>query len=400
MKARSTSCKLAVLFVCALLLSLLLPAFSALAEDTFSITYKTNAGVTMGTVSYTVGEATNNFPDVSAFSVHFNAFLQRAVQRGTVAIAPESTRWYSDSGLTQVATFPQGSAGENYTIYCRFTTGLSVTSVSNGAENKSYSEVEGLFQPNLGVSYNTTNSRSDQYMATIAVFEKNVNGTWVEVDESYRTDYRHNVWPNTIWFSNVSDSGTYRLKYLRYTTTDIDGNVLYYEDAYDNGGTYEVKITPVELTITGVQAENRPFNGTPTVTLSGGTLNGVLFGDDVSFVLGTGTVAASGVGTGIPVTTNILLTGSKAGNYTLIQPSDVTVNITQAPSTGGDDPTWDDGSYLEEPTSVSQANAGAALPKTGDESGITLWAAMLLLSCAGMACAFNSLKKRSAPHRS
>lgn len=116
--------------------------------------------------------------------------------------------------------------------------------------------------------------------------------------------------------------------------------------------------------------------------------------------VGTGTVAASGVGTGIPVTTNILLTGSKAGNYTLIQPSDVTVNITQAPSTGGDDPTWDDGSYLEEPTSVSQANAGAALPKTGDESGITLWAAMLLLSCAGMACAFNSLKKRSAPHRS
>ncbi len=233
-------------------------------------------------------------------------------------------------------------------------------------------------------------------MATIAVFEKNVNGTWVEVDESYRTDYRHNVWPNTIWFSNVSDSGTYRLKYLRYTTTDIDGNVLYYEDAYDNGGTYEVKITPVELTITGVQAENRPFNGTPTVTLSGGTLNGVLFGDDVSFVLGTGTVAASGVGTGIPVTTNIQLTGSKAGNYVLIQPSDVTVNITQAPSMGGDDPTWDDGSYLEEPTSVSQANAGAALPKTGDESGITLWAAMLLLSCAGMACAFNSLKKRSA----
>lgn len=322
---------LALALACALVLGL--SSAPALADDdTFEIVYKTNAGVEMGTVTYTVGAAGNAFPATSDFSTYFNAFLQRAAQRGSVAIPPENARWYSDQALTQVATFPQGEPGETYTIYCRFTTGLYVSDISNGAEDESYSAVGTLFQPNLGVSYGTTNGRSDQYSATIATFERLVGGAWVEVDESYRTDYYyHNTWPNTIWFSSVADSGTYRLKHLRYTTTDIDGNVLYYEDAYDPAGadqTYTVKINPVELTIDGVQAVGRPADGTTSVALTGGTLNGVLFGDDVSFELGTGAVADGSAGADKPVTTDIRLTGSAAGNYTLAQPTGLTVTLT------------------------------------------------------------------------
>ncbi|MDR3002169.1 MAG: YDG domain-containing protein, partial [Fibromonadaceae bacterium] len=82
------------------------------------------------------------------------------------------------------------------------------------------------------------------------------------------------------------------------------------------------------LTITDVSAVNRDFEeGNTTVTLTGGDLNGVVEGDKVSFTLGVGTIANAEVGNGKAVTTNIALTGADAGNYTLTQPTDITVNI-------------------------------------------------------------------------
>lgn len=324
---------LALALACALVLGL--SSAPALADDdTFEIVYKTNAGVEMGTVTYTVGAAGNAFPALEQFSTYFNAFLQRAAQKGSIYLpSSENARWYSDQALTQVAAFPQGEPGETYTIYCRFTTGLYVSDISNGAEDENYSAVGGSFQPNLSVDY-SIQGRNDVYpMGTepVVTFERLVGGAWVEVDERYYTDYRHNTWPNIIWFSSVADSGTYRLKHLRYTATDIAGNVLFYDTVYDPAGadkTYTVKISPVELTIDGVQAVGRPADGTTGVALTGGTLNGVLFGDDVSFELGTGAVADGSAGADKPVTTDIRLTGSAAGNYTLAQPTGLTVTLT------------------------------------------------------------------------
>jgi len=90
----------------------------------------------------------------------------------------------------------------------------------------------------------------------------------------------------------------------------------------------EYKIIPKPVTITGVTATNRAYNGTTTVALTGGTLVGVASGDNVGFTLGTGTVAIPDVGSNKAVTTNITLTGIDASNYTLTQPANVTVNIT------------------------------------------------------------------------
>lgn len=103
-------------------------------------------------------------------------------------------------------------------------------------------------------------------------------------------------WPNVIWLKGVADSGVYRLKYFRYTATDNAGNELYYVDAYDaTGGEYTVNIKPVELTITGVQAEDRACDGTDEVVLTGGALSGVLYNDEVGFELGKGKLADTAV---------------------------------------------------------------------------------------------------------
>ena len=96
--------------------------------------------------------------------------------------------------------------------------------------------------------------------------------------------------------------------------------------------TTTASISSSGLTIAGVAATDRAYDGTTSVALTGGTLSGVKPADttDVGFALHTGTVADADAGDAKPVTTVITLTGSKAGNYTLTQPDGLTVDISKA----------------------------------------------------------------------
>lgn len=87
-------------------------------------------------------------------------------------------------------------------------------------------------------------------------------------------------------------------------------------------------ITPFELTLTGVSAQNKVFDGDNTAAIAA-TLVGVFAGDTVAFN-GTGTFASTAVGTGIAVTSTATLTGSDAGNYSFVQPTGLTANITDS----------------------------------------------------------------------
>ena len=97
-----------------------------------------------------------------------------------------------------------------------------------------------------------------------------------------------------------------------------------------------VDITERPLTITGVTAGTRAYDeGNTTVALTGGALRNVAAADAgdtarLSFKLGSGTIANADAGTDKSVTTAISLTGTSAGNYTLTQPTGITVNITKA----------------------------------------------------------------------
>ncbi len=89
-----------------------------------------------------------------------------------------------------------------------------------------------------------------------------------------------------------------------------------------------ISVSPRALTVTGVTAINRPFSaGNTTVTLQGATVNGVLTGDSVGLANATqGTAASDQPGTHA-VTTAMTLSGPSASNYTLTQPSGITVTI-------------------------------------------------------------------------
>lgn len=96
-------------------------------------------------------------------------------------------------------------------------------------------------------------------------------------------------------------------------------------------------IRPKPVTITGVTAEDKTYDGKTTATIANlGTINGIISGDTVNIKAGTGTFASADVGTGITVTfSGFSLTGTDSGNYTLsAQPASTTADITKGTYTG------------------------------------------------------------------
>jgi hypothetical protein len=87
-------------------------------------------------------------------------------------------------------------------------------------------------------------------------------------------------------------------------------------------------ITPKPLTVTGAVAANKEYDKTAVATVSGATLSGLIAGDIVALTNHvTGTFSQVNVGTSLPVTTVMALTGTHAANYSVSQPL-LTASIT------------------------------------------------------------------------
>ncbi|MDR1866454.1 MAG: YDG domain-containing protein, partial [Bacteroidales bacterium] len=93
-----------------------------------------------------------------------------------------------------------------------------------------------------------------------------------------------------------------------------------------------VDIAVKAVTITGLTAQDKAYDGTTTATTTGGALSGVISGDIVTITAGTATFASSAIGNNITVSfSGYGIAGADAGNYILsAQPASVTANITQS----------------------------------------------------------------------
>jgi hypothetical protein len=124
-------------------------------------------------------------------------------------------------------------------------------------------------------------------------------------------------------------------------------------------------VTPLGLTISGLSSQDKTFDGNTTATLLGApTLNGVLFSDDVSLA-GSAVANYSSAAAGGPYVITVSgfsLTGTKAGNYSLAQPTVTDASIT--PSTLDDQ-------VITFPalTSVPYGTISVALLATSDNPG-------------------------------
>jgi hypothetical protein len=92
-----------------------------------------------------------------------------------------------------------------------------------------------------------------------------------------------------------------------------------------------VDITAKTLTVSGADATDRVYNAQTSVSVSGGSLVGVESNDVVSLSdsAATGEMADKHVGSYKSVTVEgYSISGVDSGNYSLDQPTDVTVEIT------------------------------------------------------------------------
>ena len=90
-------------------------------------------------------------------------------------------------------------------------------------------------------------------------------------------------------------------------------------------------ISPASLTVSGIAAGNKVYDGNAAAILAGGSLVGVVAGDTGLVVLtDAGNFASQNVGTGLRVAAAETLSGAGAGNYVLVQPTGLIANITPA----------------------------------------------------------------------
>lgn len=104
------------------------------------------------------------------------------------------------------------------------------------------------------------------------------------------------------------------------------------DDMYDPATpvVQEVIVSVKELTVTGASAESKVYDGTADAVVSGSVLNGIVGTDDVSLAdTDMGLFAQSDVGTAIEVTSSMVLGGADAANYSLVQPTGLTADITE-----------------------------------------------------------------------
>ncbi|WP_266171361.1 YDG domain-containing protein [Dyella subtropica] len=87
-----------------------------------------------------------------------------------------------------------------------------------------------------------------------------------------------------------------------------------------NTATTTANIAAATLTVSGATATNKIYDATTTAAISGGVLNGLISGDNVSLSQ-TGLFDTKNVGTGKAVTETFGLNGSDAGNYVLASTS-------------------------------------------------------------------------------
>jgi hypothetical protein len=128
--------------------------------------------------------------------------------------------------------------------------------------------------------------------------------------------------------STAPNAGT-ALQSVTYAPTDTT--------SYNSSSsTVSVPVNPKALTVTGITANDKVYDGNSTATLNttGAILVGMMPGDAVALntVGATGAFTDPDVGTAKTVlVSGSTLSGMDAGNYTLIQPT-TTANITQASS--------------------------------------------------------------------
>ncbi|MBB5608880.1 MULTISPECIES: YDG domain-containing protein [unclassified Janthinobacterium] len=127
---------------------------------------------------------------------------------------------------------------------------------------------------------------------------------------------------------NVGSNKTVNIAGITLSGSDL-GNYNF----INNTATATASITPKAVTLSGVTAGNKVYDGTTAAVLSGGNLIGVVSGETLSFSGGVATFSDknAGVGKVVTISGTVLQDGTGlASNYSFTSPGNVTADISKA----------------------------------------------------------------------
>lgn len=285
--------------------------------------------VNVPTVSSTVAAKNLTIAGLTANNKEYDGNNSAILNGSPSYLGLENSESFSVSG-TPVATF-NNAIVEN---------AKSVTVTGFTAPSTNYTITQPSFTANIIAKALTINSPA----ATTKVYDGNTNATITGT--LFGIVGSENVTLNGTGTFAQTNIGTG----ISVTSTSTLGgtNASNYSLTQPTG--LSANITQKPLTISGLTADNKIFDGNTSATLTGtATLNGLVLGDEANVDLGgtpVATFAQSAVGENIPVTVSgYTISGNASENYALSKPTGLTASITSSPTPVINSPLTATGTY-------------------------------------------------------
>ncbi len=222
--------------------------------------------------------------------------------------------------LTNTATGTLDSANAGVRL---ITTNLKLSDDTGLASNYT------IVQPTLA---DVTISRAKLVVTGLAGTDRGYNGTTDDDLRGTATLFGL-VGDETLTMTNttkgVLDSANVGSRNVSTAIVLGDGTGLASNYVLDQQTLSNVNISPALLSLSGLMAQDKTYDGTTAAVVTGGILRGTIYGhDQVQLAVTAGQFASPNAGKDIAVTATGTLSGDAAGNYILLQSSDLTASIT------------------------------------------------------------------------
>ena len=250
------------------------------------------------------------------------------LNNGTLAIGKATATVTANSGTVTYNGLAQTVSGFTATGLVNNHTASVLTGVSasgSGTNAGSYNVVATGTDSNYNLILNNGTLAIGKANATVTANSGTVtyNGLAQTVSGFTATGLVNNQAASVLTGVSASGSGTNAGSY-NVVATGTDSN---YNLTLNNG---TLNIGKANVSVTGMAAASRDFNGTDIATLTGGTVSGTVNGETLGFSGQSGRFDTPSVGRGKVVTVSdlTLVNGSGlASNYNLLQQSDLSADI-------------------------------------------------------------------------
>ena len=240
---------------------------------------------------------------------------------GSGAISATTGRWLVFSTSPGADTF--GNLNSGNTAIWNAAGGASVSATGN--------RYVFSYQPTLTFTSTADTKVYGQNDAAALASHFSVSGYSTGVSGAFLADTSTTAYSGAPTVTSSGSAATATVAGGPYTISITQGSLSSgsgYGFAFASTG--KLTVTRASLSVTGESAQNKVYDATTTASVTGGVLSGLLNGDSVTLSAANATFADVNVGTGIGVTTAYGISGAGAGNYTLVQPTGLSANITPA----------------------------------------------------------------------